>query len=283
MSHIAVTGATGHVGGRIARNLAAADVPIRLLVRDPHRAPHLPGVDVVPATYGHTAACAAALRDVDTVFMVPIIDGSDRRREHHDFIDAVVRAGVRQVVYLSFVGADEDPTGVFIRHHGETESYLAATGVDLTLVRSNYYAESLELFLRDDELRAPVGDGRVAAVARDDVADAIAAILTDPAAHERAIYELTGPEALGFADIADLFTRLTGRPHRFVDESDEQAVRSRLEYCAPEDVLDAWLSMYRAIGSGVHSHVTDHVRTLTGRPPTSVLEALSLHASSIEA
>ncbi len=282
MSLIAVTGATGHVGGRIARDLAAAEVPIRLLARDPRRAPHLPGVEIAEATYGHGATCEAALRDVDTVFMVPIVDGSDRRREHHDFIDAIVRAGVRQVVYLSFVGAGQDPTGAFTRHHAENESYLEATGVDLTLVRSNYYAESLEHFLRGDELRAPVGDGRVAAVARDDVADAITAVLTDPASHREQTYELSGPEALGFADIADLFTQVTGHPHRFVDESDDEALASRAEYGAPAAELDAWLSMYRAIGAGLHGRVTDHVQQLTGRPPTSALEALSSDASSID-
>ena len=52
MSVLAVTGATGNVGGRVARLLAAGGVPQRLVVRDAGRAPSLPGATVVTSTYG---------------------------------------------------------------------------------------------------------------------------------------------------------------------------------------------------------------------------------------
>ncbi len=275
MPHVAITGSTGHVGGTAARILSDAGIAVRLLVREPARAPDLPHAEVVRADYGHVRECVAALAGIDTVFMVSIIDGTDRRLQQQDFIDAVAQTGVRQVVYLSFVGAAEDAAGVFTRHHGVTETYLADADLDVTILRVNYYAEALVQLRCEDGFRAPVSDGRVAAVARADVGAAVAAVLRDPRSHVGQVYELSGPEALTFTEIAALFEQITGQPHRFVDESDQESRSSRADYGAPADELEAWLSMFRAIRHGVHGHVTGDVRHLLGRDPVRAVEALS--------
>ena len=67
---LGITGSTGHLGGRIARLLAAEGVPQRLVVRTPAKAPRLPGATVVQASYADGAAVRRALEGVDTVLMV---------------------------------------------------------------------------------------------------------------------------------------------------------------------------------------------------------------------
>jgi uncharacterized protein YbjT (DUF2867 family) len=279
MSTIAVTGASGAVGSAVARRLAEVGVAARLLVRDPARAPRVAGAEVVQAGFDHVPRLVAALRGIDTVFMVSIVDGGDRLLAQQDFVDAAVQAGVRHVVYLSFVGADEHHRTVYFREHGATEAYLRDSGLDVTIVRSNYYVEHLVHFHHDGAIRGPVGDGRLAPVARDDVAAAVAAILTAPHEHVGQLYELTGPESLTFADVATLFEKVTGEPCGFVDQTDEQARAERAHYGAPDDTLETWLAMYVAVRHGVHAHVTDDVRHLTGREPTPVLDALFAAAS----
>src|SRR4051812_26701562 len=103
MTSLAVTGATGQVGGRTARLLSEAGVPVRLLVRDPAKAPVLPGAEVVQAAYGD-GRTADALRGVDVVLMVSGEEDARRVELHRAFIDAAVEAGVRHIVYTSFVG-----------------------------------------------------------------------------------------------------------------------------------------------------------------------------------
>ena len=58
---IAVTGATGRLGGRVATRLAAAGLRQRLLVRDAARAPALPGTEMAVTTYADLAASTEAL------------------------------------------------------------------------------------------------------------------------------------------------------------------------------------------------------------------------------
>lgn len=275
MPHVAITGSTGHVGAGAARILSAAGVPARLIVRDPDRAPDLPHTEVVRAEYDHVRRCVAALEGIDTVFMVSIVDGAERLTAHQDFVDAAVQAGVRHVVYLSFVGADEHAASIYPREHGATEAYLAATDLDTTIVRSNYFAESLLHFHTGGQISGPVGDGRISAVARDDVAAAVAAVLADPSEHVAKTYELTGAEALSFADIAALFETVLGEPCDFVDQTDEQARASRSSLRAPEEILQDWLSMYVAVRQGAHGHVTGDVRHLLGHDPELAISALS--------
>ncbi len=192
---VAVTGATGRLGGRVARRLAAAGVPQRLLVRDTGRAPQLPGSDVVQA--GDADAVRLALHGVDTVLMVSASETPDRVDQHRTFVDAAAAAGVRHVVYVSFYGAAPDVTFTLARDHWATEEHLRATGLAFTFLRDNLYADFFPMMTgADGVIRGPAGDGRVAAVAQDDIADAAVVVLRDPGSHAGCTYELTGPQAL---------------------------------------------------------------------------------------
>ena len=76
---IAVTGATGEVGGRVARGLSKLGLTQRLIVRDPQRAPQLSGAEVVQASsYGDAAAMGKALQNVETLFLVSAHDKASK-------------------------------------------------------------------------------------------------------------------------------------------------------------------------------------------------------------
>ncbi|NRQ48969.1 SDR family oxidoreductase [Aeromicrobium stalagmiti] len=275
MTTIALTGSTGAVGGTAAHLLADAGVPVRLLVRDPARAPHLGGADVRQAAYGEDS-CAPALEGVDTVFMVSGHESADRMDQHRSFVDAAVAAGVRQIVYLSFVGASATSGFTLGRDHGATEDHIRASGLDWTFLRDNFYAEILPTFADDEGvIRGPAGDGRVAAVSQRDVGAVVAHVLQDPRMHAGRTYDLTGPEALTFTEVAAVLTQITGRPHRFVDETIEEARASRAHYGAPDWQVDAWVSTYTAIRDGELAHVDGDVSRLLGRPATSFDEAVA--------
>ena len=275
MTIIALTGSTGAVGGTAAHLLADAGVPVRLLVRDPERAPHLSGADVRQAAYGD-AGCVAALEGVDTVFTVSGHEAADRLDQHRSFVDAAVQAGVRQIVYLSFVGASATSGFTLGRDHGATEDHIRASGLDWTFVRDNFYAEILPMFADDQGvIRGPADTGRVAAVSQRDVGAVVAHVLQDPRDHLGRAYDLTGPEALTFDDVAAITSRITGRPFRFVDETLEEARASRAHFGAPDWQVDAWVSTYTAIRDGELEHVSGDVERLLGRPATSFDEAIA--------
>ena len=181
---LAITGATGAVGGRVARALADDfRNDLRLVVRDPSRAPDY-DTDVRVCEYADHAAAVEALRGVDTLFMVSAAEAVDRRDQHRTFIRAAADAGVGHIVYTSFAGAAPDATFTLGRDHWDAEQAIRESGMAFTFLRDNFYADLLPYFADEQGvIRGPAGDGRVAAVARADVADVAAAVLRSPSGH----------------------------------------------------------------------------------------------------
>ncbi len=272
---LAVTGATGAIGGMVARALADRGVEQRLVVRRPERAPDLPGAHVVQASYGDHEASVAALRGVSTLFMVSAAEAKDRREQHLDVVDAAVEAGVQRIVYTSFAGASPESTFTLGRTHFATEEHIKQHGLAYTFLRDNFYLDVLPWFVDDEGLlRGPAGEGRVAAVARADVARVAVEVLTDPPAHAGATYDLTGPEALTLAEVAETITRVTGREARYLEETLEEAYESRRRWRAEQWQYDAWVSTYTSIAVGEVATVTDHVERVTGHAPMSLEDLL---------
>ena len=277
---VAVTGATGKVGGAVAEQLRARGPAPRLVVRDASRAPGW-AEDVAVAAYGDYQAATAALAGVDVLLMVSASESADRLAQHRTFIDAAAAAGVRHVVYTSFLGAAPDAVFTLARTHWATEEHLRASGMGFTLLRDSFYADFLPDLAVDGVIAGPAGQGRVGAVARADVARAATAVIGDLVAggrrHDGAVYELTGPEALTLAEAAAVITRATGRPTVYREQTLEEAYASRSVYGAPDWEVDAWVSTYTAIASGALDRVTDDVERLTGRQPLSLAQLLAGH------
>lgn len=259
---IGVTGATGVVGGRTAQRLAGR--PLRLIVRDPARAPAIEGAEVREAGgYGDGAGMRAALEGVETLFLVPAAESADRVEQHLTAVDAAVDAGVGRIVYLSFVNASPEATFSLVRHHWITEQRIRERGVPFTFLRMSLYLDFLPLMASDGVIRGPAGDGHFAPVARDDIADAAAAALTGDG-HEGATYDLTGRERLTMAEAA---ARIGAR---FENETLEEAYASRSVYGAPDWEVEGWVTSYAAIAAGELDLVADGVRRLAGHEPRTL-------------
>jgi NAD(P)H dehydrogenase (quinone) len=274
---LAVTGATGGLGGWVARRLAASGVAQRLLVRDPARAPRLD--DAVPVRitgYDDRESVVAGLQGVTTLFFVSAEEHPDRLRQHRAFVDAAAEAGVRHVVYTSFFNAAADSTFTLARHHHATEQQIRETGRDWTFLRDNLYLDFFAQMMGEDGvIRGPAGRGRVAAVTRDDIAASAAKVLARPGEHVGSTYDLTGPEALTLDEVAETISRVQGTEVTFHDETIEEAYESRKKWPAPDWQYDAWVSTYTAIAAGELADVSEDVQRLTGRRATSLGEYLA--------
>jgi NAD(P)H dehydrogenase (quinone) len=282
---IAVTGATGVLGRRVAERLSAAGAPLRLVVRDASRAPSLPGAEVVaaPGGYADGAGLTAALTGVDTLYLVSAAEAVDRLEQHLTAVGAAAAAGVRRIVYTSFVGADRpDPTFTLVRHHRATEEAIRATGIRHTILRHSMYADFVPFFAEREGDRsviaAPAGGGRTGFVSRDDLADvASAVLLSDDGSVDGQALEVTGPQALTLSEAAEVLTVVTGTPAEYRPQTPDEAWATRRPSGHPDWEIEGWVSSYLAIAAGELSTVTDVVPRLTGHPARSVAEHLRAH------
>ena len=130
-------------------------------------------------------------------------------------------------------------------------STSSRAGSTYTFLRDNFYLDFVpELVGADGVIRGPAGDGRVAAVARADIAAVATRVLVDRADHQNVTYELTGSEALTMTEVAAAVSSARGTSVTFYDESVEEAYESRRKWDAPEWLVDAWVSTYTAIAAG---------------------------------
>jgi NAD(P)H dehydrogenase (quinone) len=255
---------------------------MRLLVRDPARAPELPGAEVVVADYGDPEALARALGEGDRVFMVSLHEGPARRVPlHRSFVKAAAARGVAQIAYLSFVNAGPDAVFIHARSHGATEEALRESGVPWTSIRNGMYADHIAgWFDAEGVAREPVGEGRISFSYRPELAEAIAVVLTEPG-HENTVYDVTGPESVTVRRLAEIASEVTGATYRYEPSPREEWEAKWRSRGKDGWELEAGLSSFDAQIAGELDVVSDDFRTLTGRDPLTIAEVISRHVEEL--
>lgn len=230
------------------------------------------------ASYEDRPALTAALRGAHTVFLVSGHEDPNRVSLHLQAVRACVDAGVDRVVYTSFMGAAPLASFTYARDHARTEQAIRDAGLRLTALRSSLYADIVPLMVGDDgALRGPAGNGRIAWVARADVARLAAAVLVDDG-HAGAVYDVSGAQAIDLDETARVLAAATGRDIRFHAQTIDEARASRAG--ADDWQIEGWIGSYLGIATGeigVTSHTVEHV---TGRRPWTFAEFLEAEPGS---
>jgi NAD(P)H dehydrogenase (quinone) len=311
---LAITGATGEIGKRVASRISSLGLRQRLIVRDPVRAPRLALAEIVQASsYGDADAMRQALAGVETLFLVSARDRFgvnhfsarnhtapppyDRLREQSTAVDAAAAAGVNHIVYLSVINAAPDATFILAHDHFHTEEYIRSSGIPYTFLRSGLYMENVPQSVSEDGvIRVPAGEGRSAWVTRDDIADAVVAVLTG-SGHQGCTYDVTGPEALTMGETAEILSTAAKRKIVYQAQTPEDArtnrSTSRLEKFEAERraltghgldsyEVEVFVTHFLQIAAGDLAQVSDTIPKLTGHPAQSLAEYLRQHPESYQ-
>ncbi len=279
---ILVTGATGTTGSAVVRALAAAGVPVRAFVRDAGKAAtlRLPGVEIAVGDLDHPETLVPALDGVDHLFLLTPVDPRQVEQQGHA-VDAAQRAGVRHVVKLSVLGAGLDASLSLARWHGQTEKQIEQSGMAWTHLRPHYFMQNTLGFAASIAARgaihAPMRDGRIGLVDTRDIAAVAACVLTR-SGHEGKAYDITGPEALSFHDIAARIGEATGRAVTYVDVSPSDAEKFLLAGGMPAWLADTLVGLYGIFAAGHASATTRVIEDVTGRPARTFAQFAAEHA-----
>ncbi len=272
---LGITGATGKLGRGLVEKLKDKAEDLILIARSPERAVVPEGAEVRKGRYDDSEETIAALQGVEVLFMVSAKENADRVSEHKAFIDAAKKAGVRHIIYTSFYSAKEDATFTLARDHYYTEEYIKEQGFTYTFVRDNFYMDFfVDLVLEYGEIKGPAGDGKVSAVVRSDVAEVLAVLLKNPEKYENRTFRMTGSEDLSLKEICDRAGKILGKQISYIEETVEEAYESRKQWEAEAWEYDSWVSTYTAIKAGEQEGLSDDIREILGREPSSLEDCL---------
>lgn len=278
---IALTGATGTIGGALLRILADAGEEVRALSRRPPEGEVPPSVTWAEADLMERATLPRVLEGADRLFL---LTGNVETavRAQQNAIRAAVQARVRHVVKLSALGASDHSKSVIGVWHWVVEQELQRSGLAWTILRphvfmQNVLAQAASIRSRG-EVRSPAGDAAVPRIDTRDIAAASAAVLTG-SGHEEKRYTLTGPAPVAWQEVADTLSDVLGYAVRYVAESENDAWHRLHGSGQPPWLVGAQLSLaeYQREGGGTDV-VTDTVERLTGRPARTFRTFVADHA-----
>jgi NAD(P)H dehydrogenase (quinone) len=275
---IAITGASGQLGRLTAEALLERVAPseVVLVTRSPDAVSDLAerGAVVRAGDFDDPASLAPAFAGVERLLLISASVIGNRVHQHRAAIDAAVAAGVHSVAYTGGANPSHSNPAAAMRDHRETEEALLASGLAWTFLRNGIYAESLlngaSAAVASGRLITNAGEGRTAYVARADCAAAAAAVLATDG-HDGKAYDITSMDALNAADVAALFSELSGRPVEPVYLSDDEWIATMVEHAGmPEPLAQVIATFGIAARQGYLGAVSTTVAELTGREPASV-------------
>lgn len=280
---ILVTGATGKLGSQIVRLLHANGETVRAATRFPTDARKMFGddVEVVEMDYQSTETWDNAVQWVDRLFLMPPPFDPDAFDTLAPFLDWAVASGVDKVVLLSGMAIDREPDLVLLR----LENHLRDLGIAATALRPNLYMQNLSMGFIGDSIRRnarielTAHTGRVSFVDAEDVA-AVATLALTGDSLDGATVTLTGPEALGFADIAHRISAAAGRTITFqpVDESRMRRILRAAHLSAA--AADVAIELFQAVERGERAPVHPAVNDILGRPAHSIDDFIAANISA---
>lgn len=278
---ILVTGATGKTGAAVAQELAAHNMPFRVLVRSADKAAGLKdlGAEIAVGDMADREAVRAALEGVDKAVLI-MANGEHQLTMENQFTDCAVEAGVKHLVKLSSLESQSGTTKPIPAMHVASEEHIRASGIGWTMVRPTFFTQNFlgaaRTIKANDEIVLALGGAVVTPTDIRDVAEVIRLVLTDDS-HLNKSYDLTGPEALSIAEVAERFSKVLGREIRYVAQPIEDFRQILTQVGLPEWRVNAVCDEFKLLSKKTSSKTTSTMEQLLGRPPTSVEQFVRDH------
>jgi uncharacterized protein YbjT (DUF2867 family) len=271
---ILITGASGNAGGAVLREVLKSGSGVRAMVRSREDSAKVPqGATAVVADFADTSSLRRALEGVDTVYLVcsPVRELAELES---NMIDACREAGVKHIVLNSALGAG-DFAKSFPSWHRKVEDKLKGSGMAYTTLRPNGFMQNLIAYFAPS-IRAQAafyqstGNAKISHLDLRDIAVAATKILRSPTQHAGKIYELNGPEALSYAEVAEKISKATGRNVQYVDIPADAQRKVLSDMDMPDFMITALLELQEYYASGKASKVDGTLESLIHRAPTKM-------------
>ena len=265
---ILVLGATGTVGAETVKALKAKNVPVTAASRDPKKATDLLGIPAVAWDFEKPAEFAAALKGIDAVFLLTPPGTMQDVAYATRVLDAIKGSSVKKIVRLSVIGASKNPAGDAFK----IEQLVEASGLKFVHVRPTFFNQNTDegmlASIKTGVIALPTGEGKTSFIDARDIGAVSAEALTSDKWDGQGL-ELTGPEALTYADQARLISEKAGIKVAFNDLTVDEFKSAWKANGVPERYVEFMAGLYGFVKQGYMAGIEDGVKKVLGREPIS--------------
>lgn len=269
---ILITGATGNTGSGVASALLSKGRAVRALVRDEGKAADLKnaGAEIVVGDLGRPETLTDALFEGVTKVYFVVVGGPDAQKHTRNLLDSLRASGTTaHVVRLSAFGT---PECRLIKDHQQAEEDVKNSGLPWTILAPTFFMQNTMMAAPTIKEQGAIywdwADGKAGMIDVRDIVDSAVAVLTSDGGEfvgER--ITLTGPASIGFADVAETFSRVLGKEVSYVAVPHEAAFESMQGMGVPEWLAEAYVELSVGFEAGYADTTTDGVERLTGHAP----------------
>jgi NAD(P)H dehydrogenase (quinone) len=293
---LVITGASGPFGSNTTQGLLDRGIPatdLILISRNPDKLKAFAdlGASIRQGDFDDYESLLQAFAGGEKMLMISTNRVGQREPQHSNAINAAKAAGIRHIVYTSFVGKPENDDSLAVHDHRVTEALIRQSGMQWTFLRNSQYTEAMRdagapAALNSGQWLSASGDGRIAMISREDCIRAAVAVMATEG-HQGKTYNITGPELISYRELCDLVSELAGKPiaykgitadelYAFFDSlgiprtAQDDHVVDGFGWCS-----DDMVSFETMIKNGGFAIISDDVEQLTGQKPETVREFLT--------
>jgi uncharacterized protein YbjT (DUF2867 family) len=281
---ILVTGATGTVGSEVTKQLISSPTSnfnIKAAVHSQESANRVAAetrVKPVLIDYNKPDTIEEAFKDVDRLFLLTPFQSNMVELSSNLVNVAKKKTGaVKHIVKLSVMGADAKPGITGGRLHRQAENIIKESGISYTFLRPNFFMQNFINFFsqtikEQNAFYVPAGDGKISFVDVRDIAGVAVQALLDESKHGRKAYNITGPNAISYAQAAEILSNEIGRKIKYVDISEDQAREGMKAIGMDEWFINSMMELFNITRAGYVSDVSPAIEEVTGKKPITFSE-----------
>ncbi|WP_390626839.1 NmrA family NAD(P)-binding protein [Bacillus stercoris] len=272
---ILITGGTGTVGSRIASRLIKLGYRVRIASR---KKGELANAEYVYFDWMDASSYTPALEQVKDIYLVAPVGVLDPAPYVLPFLKEAKRLGVKRVVMQSASVVSENGP-VFGALHQAVREFPEWTVLRPSYFMQNFISVQHQMSIQNEgRIVTASGEGKLGFIDADDIAETAVRALTDAVPHQTH-HILTGPEALNYAEAAEIIGAAAGRRVKHVSISRSELQNRMAAAGLPADYASFMAGLDEAISHGAEHRVTDTVKRVTGKEPRSLSKFAAAHAA----